>query len=100
MRVSYPDIVYGAIASSGVVHATINDWRYMDIIRQYAPSGCITVLEEAIDELDDFLSSPNLSTRQAIKAYYGLPNVTHDTDFASTLSVSIEYNTCHVTALH
>lgn len=86
MRVLYPEIVYGAIASSGVVHATINDWRYMDIIRQYAPSDCIAVVEKAVYEMDDLLSQP--FTRQAIKEVYGLPNVTHDPDFAAVLEVS------------
>ena len=86
MRVLYPEIVYGAIASSGVVHATLYDWRYMDIIRQYAPSDCIAVIEQAIDEVDKLLANP--LTAEDIKAVYGLPNVTHNTDFASTLSVS------------
>ncbi len=89
MRVLYPDLVYGAIASSGVVYATVSDWQYMDIIRQFAPANCVKQLEVAVEEFDDLLEKSN-TTRQAIKTLYGLPNVTHDADVASLISVSPE----------
>ena len=87
MRVLYPDLVYGAIASSGVVYATVSDWQYMDIIRQFAPANCVKQLEIAVEEVDNLLLRSN-ATRRAIKALYGLPNVTHDADVGSLLSVS------------
>ncbi|EIW65216.1 peptidase S28 [Trametes versicolor FP-101664 SS1] len=86
MRVLYPDLVFGAIASSGVVHATLDDWRYFDIIRQSAPAACITQVERTIDEVDRLITSPNAKTRLAIKSVFGLQNVTYDPDFASLLS--------------
>lgn len=89
MRVLYPDLVFGAIASSGVVHATLDDWRYFDIIRQSAPAACITQVERTIDEVDRLITSPNAKTRLAIKSVFGLQNVTYDPDFASLLSVRV-----------
>lgn len=91
MRVLYPELVYGAIASSGVTYATISDWEYFDIIRQFAPSNCVKQLETAVEEFDDLISNPK--TRQTIKALYGLPNVTHDADVGSLLSVSCTHTT-------
>ncbi|KAI0656771.1 peptidase S28 [Cubamyces menziesii] len=86
MRVLYPDLVFGAISSSGVTHATLDDWRYFDIIRQYAPASCIAQVEKTIDEVDAFITSPKAETRHAIKAVFGLQNITYDPDFASLLS--------------
>ena len=89
MRVLYPDLVFGAISSSGVTHATLDDWRYFDIIRQYAPASCIAQVEKTIDEVDAFITSPKAETRHAIKAVFGLQNLTYDPDFASLLSVRV-----------
>lgn len=87
MRVLYPELVYGAIASSGVTYAAVWDWQYYDIIRQFAPAGCVKQLETAVEEFDSLLSASNF-TRQTIKSLYGVPNITHDADVGSLLSVS------------
>lgn len=87
MRVLYPELVYGAIASSGVTYAAISDWEYFDIIRQFAPADCVKQLATAVEEFDSLLTLSN-TTRQAIKTLYGLPNVTHDADVGSLLAVS------------
>ncbi|KAI0070419.1 peptidase S28 [Panus rudis PR-1116 ss-1] len=84
MRVLYPDLVFGAIASSGVTYATIVDWEYFDIIRQFAPKDCIQQIETTINEIDPLLEKK--STRKLIQSVFGLPNVTHVEDFASLLT--------------
>ncbi|KIP05030.1 hypothetical protein PHLGIDRAFT_491601 [Phlebiopsis gigantea 11061_1 CR5-6] len=84
MKVVYPDLVYGAIASSGVTYATVEDWQYYDIIRQFGPSDCIQQVETTILEVDELLSDPK--TVKSIKALFGLGNLTHAEDFASLLS--------------
>ncbi|KIJ27686.1 hypothetical protein M422DRAFT_71572 [Sphaerobolus stellatus SS14] len=45
MKVTYPNLVYGAIASSGVTHAAVNLWEYYDVIRNATPQmlGNMTV---------------------------------------------------------
>ncbi|PIL30738.1 hypothetical protein GSI_06906 [Ganoderma sinense ZZ0214-1] len=88
MRVLYPDIVFGAIASSGVTHATIVDWRYMDLVRQYAtPQACVARVQQAVAEVDSFLASN--TTSAAIKAVFGLSGISYDPDFASLLSAPL-----------
>lgn len=85
MRVLYPDVVFGAIASSGVTHATVVDWRYPDLIRQYAAPACVARIEKAIAEVDSLLASNK--TSGAIKAVFGLSGISYNADFASLLSV-------------
>ena len=87
MRVRYPDIVFGAIASSGVTYATVVDWQYYDIIRQFGPSDCIKQVQKTVETVDELLSVPK--THDVIKGLFGLANLTHDEDFASVLSVSL-----------
>ena len=87
MRVLYPELVFGSIASSGVTYATIKDWQYFDIIRQFAPPDCIHQIELTIQTVDRYLTHDN-STRDTIKSAFGLKNLTNDHDFASLLSVS------------
>lgn len=87
MRVLYPQLVYGAIASSGVTFATIKDWQYYDIIRRFGPKDCMQQVETTADEVDALLAKGG-QARQVIKETFGLGNITHDEDFASILSVS------------
>ena len=85
MRVLNPDLVFGAISSSGVTHATLDDWRYFDIIRQYAPAECIAQVQKTVYEFDALIANNN--THDAIKAVFGLSGVSYDPDVASLLSV-------------
>ena len=87
MRVLYPKLVYGALASSGVVYATIRDWEYFDIIRQFAPQPCVQQLETSVAEVDALLAKGG-QARTLIKQTFGLGNLTHDEDFVSLLAVS------------
>ncbi|THH02794.1 hypothetical protein EW026_g112 [Hermanssonia centrifuga] len=84
MRVLYPELVYGAIASSGVTYATILDWQYYDIIRQFGPTDCIHQIQTTVYEVDELLSDAKSHT--PIKALFGLANLTHDQDFVSLLA--------------
>lgn len=84
MRVLYPDIVFGAIASSAVTHATIDNWEYMDIIRTAAPKECSDRLVSSVARVDNFLARPWF--RRPLKRLFGLGGLTHDDDFVSTLS--------------
>ncbi|PVF95215.1 peptidase S28 [Serendipita vermifera] len=83
MRVLYPDIVFGAISSSGVTHATINNWEYMDIIRTAAPSACSEAIQSSMTNVDALLIRP--PSKWALKALFGLQGISHDDDFVSTI---------------
>ncbi|KAF8349505.1 peptidase S28 [Amanita rubescens] len=85
MKVVYPHLVYGAIASSGVAEALINDWEYFEVIRRAANSECISRLETAVLQIDSIIAEGKHT--QALKTLFGLQNITHDVDFISTISM-------------
>lgn len=87
IRILYPDIVFGSIASSGVTHATLNNWEYQEIIRRAAEPACSKRLETAISAIDAILlDMPHL--RKPLKGLFGLAELEHDEDFASLIEVS------------
>ncbi|KAF9031430.1 peptidase S28 [Panaeolus papilionaceus] len=85
MKVLYPDIVWGAIASSGVTYANLEDWQYMDIIRRFADSKCSEALVNSIAAIDDVLLHGSAAEKHQLKALFGLAGLEHDDDFANVL---------------
>ncbi|KAI0648136.1 peptidase S28 [Trametes meyenii] len=83
MKVLYPDLLFGAIASSGVTHASLENWEYMEIIRRAADPECSQNLQTSIEIIDALLDIP--ITRKPLKALFGLAELEHDEDFASLL---------------
>ncbi|KAJ6508343.1 serine carboxypeptidase S28-domain-containing protein [Mycena sanguinolenta] len=83
MKILYPDLVYGAIASSGVTHAAIMNWEYMEIIRKAADPVCSGHLENSIKTIDAILSNGRLA--RPLKALFGLQDLRHNDDFASVI---------------
>ncbi|KAF7314636.1 hypothetical protein MKEN_00937300 [Mycena kentingensis (nom. inval.)] len=82
MKILYPELVYGAIASSGVTHAAILNWEYMEIIRTYADPTCVAHLEKSIKAIDAIITS---RFKKPLKKLFGLGGLTHDDDFVSVL---------------
>ncbi|TFK89724.1 peptidase S28 [Polyporus arcularius HHB13444] len=89
MKVLYPDLVWGAIASSGVTHASIENWEYMDIIRRAADRVCSGNLQVSVELIDSLLSNP--LTRTAIKSLFGVAALEHDEDFVSLIESPLGY---------
>ncbi|KAF4617719.1 hypothetical protein D9613_006175 [Agrocybe pediades] len=85
MKVLYPDLVWGAIASSGVTHAALENWQYMDIIRTAADPKCSAHLVNSIEKIDSILSSGRGIFKRQLKSLFGLGGLEHDDDFVSVL---------------
>ncbi|KAF8446373.1 peptidase S28 [Boletus edulis BED1] len=83
MKILYPDLVFGAIASSGVTHAVLSNWEYYEVIREAADPACSAHLENAITTVDTLLQFPVL--KDVVKALFGLHELKHDDDFVSVL---------------
>lgn len=83
MKVKYPDIVFGAISSSGVTHATIPLWQYGDVVRTATPN-CSGAVVKAIETVNQALDQPALNAE--LKELFGLSGLADD-DFGSTLTV-------------
>jgi pimeloyl-ACP methyl ester carboxylesterase len=107
MRVLYPDLVYGAIASSGlfcglvqlprnahgdhagVVEATLSMWQYSDSIRLFANQTCMGALSSAVATIDGIVAKNNTVDVQTLKGLFGLADIVHTDDFASALQVRL-----------
>ncbi|KAI0041435.1 peptidase S28 [Auriscalpium vulgare] len=83
MKILYPDIVFGAIASSAVTHAALINWEYMDVIRLAADPKCSANLVRSITVIDSLLKVPRL--RNPLKALFDLSGLENDQDFVSVL---------------
>lgn len=90
LRKLYPDIFWGAISSSGVVEAIWDYWTYYEPIRVFAPQTCVSYSQKIMAMVDNILLGLNsTATTAELKGVFGLPNVTHDDDFASVLAGGI-----------
>ncbi|RDB14917.1 putative extracellular serine carboxypeptidase [Hypsizygus marmoreus] len=83
MKILYPELVYGSIASSAVTHAALTNWEYMEVIRRAADPKCSSHLESSIVTIDNFLDHRVFA--KPLKALFGLKNLTHDDDFVSLI---------------
>lgn len=103
MKILYPELTFGAIASSGrclvlvaivtrpysytgVTHATLSNWEYYEVIRKAADPVCSAHIENAITTIDTLLQIPFL--KDVVKALFGFHELKHDDDFVSVLEVS------------
>ncbi|KZV92277.1 hypothetical protein EXIGLDRAFT_692920 [Exidia glandulosa HHB12029] len=87
MRVLYPDLTFGAIASSAVTHAAIVFWEYYEVIRLHAPTDCVARIQRTIELVDRILQVKLL--RKPLKKLFGLEDLEHDDDFASVLEAPL-----------
>ncbi|KAI0087965.1 peptidase S28 [Irpex rosettiformis] len=87
MKVLYPELVFGAIASSAVTHAALENWEYMEIIRQAADPKCSAHLENAVRTIDSILlrgdSALDKALKRHLKGLFGVADLEHDEDFVS-----------------
>ncbi|KAI0287248.1 serine carboxypeptidase S28-domain-containing protein [Russula brevipes] len=88
MRVLYPDLVFGAIASSAVTHAALTNWEYMDVIRLAADPICSSNLVYSIATIDKLLKSSRL--RGPLKNLFDLAGLESDQDFVSVLTFPLD----------
>lgn len=74
-----------------VTHASIENWEYMEIIRQAADFKCSQHLENSIQTIDAILlrgdDPVSKALKRRLKGLFGLAGLEHDEDFASMLEV-------------
>ena len=73
------------LRSTGVTHASLSNWEYMEVIRNSADPKCSNHLEKIIEMVDLLLQIPLMNG--VVKNIFGLSNLEHDEDFVSVLSV-------------
>ncbi|KAG6850910.1 hypothetical protein H0H93_006736 [Arthromyces matolae] len=83
--VSRPGIFWAGYASSAVVEAILDFWRYFEPIRTHMPANCSADVEAVIAHVDKTFTSNNAIAIQALKQQFGLGNLTHLDDVAGAL---------------
>jgi len=71
-----------------VTHASLENWEYMDIIREAADAKCSNNIVNSISNIDNILSNAPSFFKRQLKNLFGLGDLEHDEDFASVLEVS------------
>ncbi|KAI0490308.1 peptidase S28 [Xylaria cf. heliscus] len=90
LRKLYPDQYWGAISSSGVPEAIWDYYKYFEAAAVYGPAACVENTRKITDIIDKILIGKKGSKYVGqLKSVFGLPNVTHDGDFATIVSGGI-----------
>lgn len=90
LRILYPDVFWGGISSSGVPTAIWDYWEYFEAARIHGPPTCVEITQKVTDVVDQILlNEENSKYVQKLKDIFGLGNLTHNDDFANTISRGI-----------
>lgn len=90
LRKLYPDVYWGAIASSAVTVAIVDYWEYFEAARLYAPKDCVEATQKLTHVVDNILLNKSSTGHiQKLKNLFGLGDLTRDDDFANVLSRGI-----------
>ncbi|PVH97482.1 serine carboxypeptidase [Periconia macrospinosa] len=80
-----PGTFWAYHASSAVVEAVSDFWRYFVPVQQGMPANCSKDLSLAIDYMDNILLNGSDDEVLELKTQFGLQNVTHNDDFMAAL---------------
>lgn len=86
---TYPDIIYGGIASSGVIIAAVEYPQWYDPIQKFGPSDCVQSINDIVDKFDGLVSAGNTEAVEELKAIFGLEALTDNRDFAKTIAYPV-----------
>ncbi|KYK60824.1 extracelular serine carboxypeptidase [Drechmeria coniospora] len=87
-RKVYPDVIWGAISSSGVLAAVDDFWQFYEAARHFAPGDCSPTQQKLVQVIDAMLFSKDGRDSDAIKQLFGLDELLDD-EFAQFLSYEI-----------
>ncbi|KAH8924703.1 peptidase S28 [Atractiella rhizophila] len=72
MKVTYPTVFFGNIASASVVGAKADMWEYYDLVRKNLPPPCACLLVTFTDAIDRVLAMNDSSLNQELYKTFGL----------------------------
>lgn len=82
----YPELIWGSLASSAVIHAQVDFWEYYEPIRIHAPQYCIEPLIIITRSIDRILLSNDTMAIEVLKDVFGLGNLSDHRDFVNVLA--------------
>ena len=75
LRTQYPEVYWGAIASSAVTEAIYDFWEYYEAVRIYGPKKCVSTTQKLVNVLDTVFSKNNAVLDRQIKTLFGLEDL-------------------------
>jgi len=83
--VNKPGLFAAGYASSAVVEAITDYWGYFEPIRQNMPKNCSADVQAVVAHFDQVIGSGNTTAINALKASFGMADLTHLDDVAAAL---------------
>lgn len=83
---TYPDIIYGGIAASGVISVSVEYPEWYAPIQKFGPSDCVQSINDIVDKFDYLVAEGNTAAIEEFKAAFGLESLTDNRDFAKTIA--------------
>lgn len=83
---TYPDIIYGGIAASGVIKVSVEYPMWYDPIQKFGPQDCVSSINDIVDKFDALVAANNSAAVDEFKSIFGLESLTDDRDFAKTIA--------------
>ncbi|KDQ17874.1 hypothetical protein BOTBODRAFT_104521 [Botryobasidium botryosum FD-172 SS1] len=80
-----PGVFWAGYSSSGVVEAISYYWGYFEPIRQNMPKNCSADVQRVVNYMDLTFTVGTKAQKNALKAQFGMSNVTHLDDVAGAL---------------
>ena len=69
-----------------MTEAIYDFWEYYSPIIEYGPPACVATQQKLIDVIDNILMKNESSSRESLKAAFGMQELTYDVDFANVIS--------------
>lgn len=83
---TYPDVLWGGIASSGTTKAKLAYPQWYDPIQKYASQDCVGSINAIVDKIDYVFEHGNASQINHMKSVFGLEALKDNRDFAMTIA--------------
>ncbi|EGG09784.1 extracellular serine carboxypeptidase [Melampsora larici-populina 98AG31] len=83
MKVTYPDLIWGAIGSSATVKAIVSYSDYFRTVEKTADPECVKGLQVAMEIVDRLIGSKDMKAISKMKADFGVEGLSHIDDFVS-----------------
>jgi hypothetical protein len=88
-RIQYPSLFWGALSSSGVTTAAVDNWMRYDTIRRHGPPACVSKQQQLINLMDNVHASGNKTALAYIMTSFNISTASTYQDLGFYLTVGL-----------
>ncbi|GAA99909.1 uncharacterized protein L969DRAFT_59910 [Mixia osmundae IAM 14324] len=85
-RKTYPDVFFGAVASSPTAQAMTDYWEFYEAVIKYGDQTCVRKMQATIHIIDLLIDKADQAAIDALKQGYGLGGVIHTQDWLQSIN--------------